>query len=74
VSGPGIFVSGLLTIVHPLAARTHYMVIFHLALLSIQLKASLLQVFVAVRVTMGVALGGNWPAMHALTGAEPSGG
>jgi hypothetical protein len=31
-----------------------------------------LQLFVAARVTMGVALGGTWPAMHAITGAEPS--
>jgi hypothetical protein len=30
------------------------------------------QLFVAARVAMGVALGGTWPAMHAITGAEPS--
>jgi hypothetical protein len=32
------------------------------------------QLFVAARVAMGVALGGTWPAMHAITGAEPSSG
>jgi hypothetical protein len=34
--------------------------------------AAILQLFVAARVAMGVALGGTWPAMHAITGAEPS--